>query len=74
MYQNPFELKRVQALPEHASQHISDTESEISRVQVNIANERTQFFEKLMIGSGATIVIVAAPSPSEAIKRTAAAP
>ena len=58
MFQNPFELQRVQVLLQHASQHVSDTESEISRVQVDVAKERTQFFEKLMIGSGATIAAI----------------
>lgn len=58
MLSDPIELRRLQALHQAAIESVSRTEADISQTRVDTAKERTQYFEKLAIGSGATIAAI----------------
>jgi hypothetical protein len=52
------EIERLKRLLQSADQSVNDIEADNSKTQVDFAKERTQFFEKLAIGSGATIAAI----------------
>ena len=55
---DPVELQRRRANLTSASQWVQETGKDISQTQLNFSTERTQFFEKLAIGSGAAVAVI----------------
>ena len=50
-----YDSMRLQHLHDAAKGNLNEAVKTTNQTQIDIANERTQFFEKLAIGSGATI-------------------
>jgi hypothetical protein len=50
-----FEIQRRRDRLNSANQWVKETADDTTQTQLNFSTERTQFFEKLAIGSGATI-------------------
>jgi hypothetical protein len=50
-----FESARLKTLHDAANANLNEALKTANQTQIDIAKERTQFFEKLAIGSGATI-------------------
>jgi hypothetical protein len=55
MGQHPLDIARLQHLLQSAQEHLRSAEKQVTDTVFDSAKERTQFFEKLAIGSGATI-------------------
>jgi hypothetical protein len=58
MNTNFDDVGRLQLLMQRADQSLKDAEDELVETQVDIAKEKTQYFEKLAIGSGAAIAAI----------------
>jgi hypothetical protein len=58
MYTNRQDSARLRLLLQHADQQLEDAVKEINEAQVDSAKDRTQYFEKLTIGSGAVIAAI----------------
>jgi hypothetical protein len=52
------EIERMRQLMKSADQSVREIETDNSKTSVDLAKERTQYFEKLAIGSGATIAAI----------------
>lgn len=58
MSQHAIDLARLQHLLKSAQENVRDAEKQSSETQLDLSKERTQFFEKLAIGCGATIAAI----------------
>lgn len=52
------EVERLRRLMQSADQSVRDIDADNSKTKVELGKERTQYFEKLAIGSGATIAAI----------------
>ena len=55
---DPHDATRLRHLLQNADQSLKDARADISQTQVDGAKEKTQYFEKLAIGSGASIAAI----------------
>jgi hypothetical protein len=55
---SPIDQKRLEALLDSASKYARETNQRAAQVSIDIAQEKTQYFEKLALASGGTIALV----------------
>jgi hypothetical protein len=58
MIEDYAEIERLRALLQSADKSVVELEKDFTQTQIDAAKERTQYFEKLAIGSGAAIAAI----------------